>query len=97
MLVISLAKNCKNNFINSLIQLFGNAITNALIELYMLGTANSLRKELSFGKLIRNGGARTGEILVYDVKSLKRIKNNVVQQKQQVVYANKQPVVDWVT
>ena len=46
---------------------------------------------------MRNGGARTGEILVYDVKSLKRIKNNVVQQKQQVVYANKQPVVDWVT
>jgi hypothetical protein len=55
-LVRSLAKYGKNNFINSLIQLFGNAITNALIELYKLGTANSLKGELSFGKLIRKGG-----------------------------------------
>lgn len=45
---------------------------------------------------MRNGGARTGEILVYDVKYPKRIKNNSMHNNQQGVYANKQPVVDWV-
>ena len=45
---------------------------------------------------MRNGGARTGEILVYDVKYPKRIKNNSMYNNQQGVYTNLQLVVDWV-
>lgn len=45
---------------------------------------------------MQNGGARTGEILVYDVKYPKRIKNNSMYNNQQGVYTNLQLVVDWV-
>lgn len=70
----SLCNYKENYFIQFLVTLFGNEITNDLISKYLIGTSSYWQGSTVFWQIDILGKARTGKIMLYDSISGKRIK-----------------------
>jgi hypothetical protein len=70
----SLQHNEKNNLIEFLIDLFGNELTESLIEKYFIGTSNHWDGATIFWQIDITEKIRTGKIMLYNSITGKRIK-----------------------
>ncbi|TMI73299.1 MAG: hypothetical protein E6H09_07825 [Bacteroidetes bacterium] len=70
----SLKSYADNNFIKYLLTLFGDEITQELIETYYIGTSRHWSGATVFWQIDKKGYIRTGKIMLYNQESGKRIK-----------------------
>ncbi len=70
----SLKSHDTNNFVNFLLELFGEEITNKLISQYFIGTSKHWSGATVFWQIDVKGKVRTGKIMLYDSGSGKRVK-----------------------
>ncbi len=70
----SLQRHEHNNFVNYLKSLFGEEITNGLIERYFIGTSKKWEGGTVFWQIDTTGKIRTGKIMLYSTDTGKRVK-----------------------
>lgn len=103
----SLSHYDNNNFALGLERLLGTKNTIDVLQRFHIGTSKQPCNGTIFWQVDREGRARTGKIMLYDINTLKRYKNKGLVKQHSVATGQKQgidrgqhsvfiPVVDWV-
>lgn len=70
----SLVDYCNNNFVQYLNNTFGDEVTKQLITKYFIGSSSRWKGSTIFWQVDFNGKIRAGKIMLYDVRTGKRVK-----------------------
>lgn len=103
----SLSRYDNNNFALGLERLLGTKNTIDALQRFHIGTSKQPCNGTIFWQVDKEGNARTGKIMLYDINTLKRYKNKGLEKQHSVATGQKQgidrgqhsvfiPIVDWV-